>query len=220
MNADWNVSGLIIEGVCGTGKTAVLRELLRSDAFLNRSFVSSIVFSEHQTQRVLEQKERTEGLDPVDNIGLLEGIVGMLESMNNRLNRADFLARNRVDQKLVYVLERFHLTHVCDYDHIEWEMVKEIDARLSKLNARLCVLKAQDEAIGDRIMRNRGPCWLDYVKRFGNTREEIVEHYVEAQQEILKMSELTSLPVIVIDTTSSKPEDVTGQIIEFWGILG
>jgi adenylate kinase len=215
MNTAWNISGLIIEGVCGTGKTAVLRELLRSDAFLNRPFVSSIVFSEHQTQRVLEQKERTEGLEPGDNIGLLEGIVEMLESMNGKLNKTDFLKRKRVDQKLVYVLERFHLTHACDYDHMKWNMVKGVDTRLRKLNAKLCVLKAQDEVIGDRIMRNRDPCWVDYLRRFGSTREEIVGHFVEAQQEMLRMSELTSLPVIVIDTTNSKPEDVANQIIGF-----
>ena len=55
-----NVQGLILEGISGTGKSSVLRALLRHDFFVQKPFFSSLVLSEHHTQRVLEaiEKER------------------------------------------------------------------------------------------------------------------------------------------------------------------
>lgn len=216
---NWNVSGLIIEGISGTGKTSVLKSLLKHREFLDKPFISSVVFSEHQTQRVLEYKEKTKGLKPADNIGLLTGIVETLELFNNRLGQTDFLKRKRGNHKLVYLLERFHLTHIYHYDHMGWEMVKGIDKRLNKLNAKMCVLKVKNEIIEDRIITNRKKGWVDYLKRYGKTKEEIVKYYIERQEEVLVMSELSSLPTIVIDTTNSKVEDVVNKIIKFWGIF-
>ena len=72
------MKGLILEGVPGTGKTTLLKSMLRSRRYVDRSFLSTIVLSEHQTQRVLEAKEEEEGLDRHDNVALLESHLAYL----------------------------------------------------------------------------------------------------------------------------------------------
>ena len=95
MNRNWNLSGLILEGTCGSGKTSIFQALLRSNRFVRRTFPSVVVLSEHQTQRVLEQKEREEGLKREDNISLLEGHVSYLERLRDRLERVQTLYLQR-----------------------------------------------------------------------------------------------------------------------------
>ncbi len=68
MPENWNISGLIVEGISGTGKTALFRALLSSDRFIHKPFLSTVALSEYQTQRVLERRERETGLEVADNL--------------------------------------------------------------------------------------------------------------------------------------------------------
>lgn len=159
MKDSWSISGLILEGICGTGKTTMLQALLRSERFVQRSFHSSIVLSEHQTQRVLERKEMETGLAPEDNIGLLDEHVTYLESVRNRLDHMEWHQNNRTNMRVPYVLERFHFTHVCHYPPMTWEHVQPIDRRLSELNCKLCLLTIPDGLFRERIISSRDSKW-------------------------------------------------------------
>ena len=95
MSKDWNVSGLILEGICGTGKSALLHAILQSERFVRKPYLSAVVLSEHQTQRVLERKEREEGLTVADNLALLDRHVSYIESIYEQLEQMPWRRNGR-----------------------------------------------------------------------------------------------------------------------------
>ncbi|MEW6711039.1 MAG: hypothetical protein AB1403_14525, partial [Candidatus Riflebacteria bacterium] len=102
----WNISGLLLEGISGSGKTAVLSEVLGSERFLRRPFMSSLVLTEHQTQRVLERKEREEGLSIADNLNLLNQHLTYIEQGNEGLERMQWCNPSSKAMKMPFILER------------------------------------------------------------------------------------------------------------------
>ncbi len=168
------MSGLILDGICRTGKTTIFRSLLQAAPFVKRSFLSSLVLSEHQTQRVLERKEREEGLKQSDNVALLDQHVTYLECMRDRLGQMQWCENNRTNMRIPYVFERFHFTHVYHYTHMSWPDVQEIDTRLAGLNCKLCLFSMDDSMLKRRIFTNRSPGWREYLARYGETDDEIV----------------------------------------------
>jgi len=219
MNENWNISGLILEGVCGTGKTTLFHAIVQSDRFVQRSFPSAIALSEHQTQRVLERKEREEGLSSKDNLVLLDQHVSYLESLRDRLDQMQWCNDNRTNMRIPYVLERFHLTHVFHYDHMSWESVEDVDSRLANLNCKLCLVTMDDSMMEHRIITSRDAGWREYLKRYGDTTEEIVECYCNQQEMLRALCEKSRLDTLVVDTTDVSVQNTLDQVLDFWGAV-
>lgn len=219
MKDNWNVSGLILEGICGSGKTTIFRSLLQSERFVQRSFLSAIVLSEHQTQRVLERKERETGLTTVDNVGLLDQHVSYLEAVRNRLNQMEWCLNNRTNMRVPYVLERFHFTHVYHYPHMTWEHVQPIDRRLAELNCKLCLLTVPEGLLRERIITSRDSGWREYLSRYGETDEEILRYYATQQQLLRGLCEKSELDTLVLDTANMSTQDTVNQVLDFWGAV-
>jgi len=216
MNENWNVSGFILEGISGSGKTTILRELLKSDRFINKYYLSSIVLSEHQTQRVLEHKDREEGLTVLDNVSLLDQHVSYIEKLNDNLDQMQWCRTNQINMRIPYILERFHFTHVYQYNHIEWSDVERIDSKLAELNCKVCVLTADSEILKERIFSGRDAAWMNYIKRFGETEDQIIKHFVDQQNMVLEMAKITQMDTLIIDTSNSSIEDCIDCILDFW----
>ena len=75
-------------------------------------------------------------------------------------------------QRIRFVLERFHLTHVVQYPHMDWEMIKPVDKRLAALNCQVFLLIADEATLMRRLFENRDKMWLGYIERYGNTRKK------------------------------------------------
>lgn len=219
MNETWNMSGLILEGVSGTGKSTILRALNQSDRFIHKSFLSSIVLSEHQTQRVLERKEREEGLTQSDNVALLDQHVTYLECMRERLEQMQWCDNNRTNMRIPYVFERFHFTHVHHYNHMSWSDVQGIDLRLAKLNCKICLFAVDDSILENRIITGRDSDWRGYLARYGKTNEEIIEYYVAQQKQVRDLCDESALETLIVDTTNSSVEETLEQVLTFWGTV-
>lgn len=216
MSDSWNISGLILEGICGAGKTTLFRSITRSARFNHRTAPTLIALTEHHTQRVLEEQERNEGLTPADNTSLLDSHVAYLELLNQRLEKMPWRENNRTNMRVCYLLERFHFTHVYHYPHMNWELVQSIDARLAQLNCRLCLLTIDESQFEDRIILGRDDGWREYLKRYGQTNAEIVAHYTERQRLLIDLCQRSRLPTTILNTSNLSEADALNHVLDFW----
>ncbi len=214
---NWDVSGLILEGICCTGKTTLVRALTRSAPFVQKTYPSSIVISEHHTQRVLERKESSEGLTPEDHLELLEFYVQFFEKVHERSSQMDWSARNRTNHRLPFLLERFHFTHVFHYG-LAWEHVTSIDERLARINCKLCVLEINETDLEQRIILERDEDWQRYIHQFGHSNIEIVDYYKRQQDLLLGLLQRTKLEWLRVNTSEIRIEEIVSQVLTFWSI--
>ena len=209
--------GLILEGVSGSGKTTVLQALLRSERYLERGYLSSLVLTEHHTQRVLEPKQRREGLSVEDNVGLLRCHLETIRALEAHLRRTDWAAGGRTRHRVSYVLERFHLTHVYHYPHVAWGDVEDVDGALARLGCKLCLLTADRSVLEERVTDARkNPEWRRHLASLGADRREVVDHLVAQQEAFLEICRASSMPYIVVDTSRTRGPEAAEEISAFW----
>ena len=212
-----NTVGLVLEGISGSGKSTVLGGLLRSESYLQRGYLSSIVLSEHHTQRVLEPKQKAEGLSAADNVALLRQNVDMIHALDLRLRGTDWGERGRLNHRLSYLMERFHLTHVCHYEHVGWKHVRAIDDALAGLGCKLCLLRVDEAMIEERVVNlRRNKEWEAYLSSVGSHSRGIVDHYVAQQERFLALREASSMPSVVVDTSGRGVNEVVAEVSAFW----
>lgn len=212
---DTNISGIILEGIAGTGKTTLLRAILESDAWTNKSHMSSVILTEHQTLRVLEPKRENNSYSTSDSIQLLDKHISYLCNLKNNLDSTDWLQRDRTAQQLSFIFERFHLSHLYHYDQLEWRDVKYIDAMFKNLSAKIILLTINDEDIQERIIEDyKKAGWKDYLETLGNTDDEIISHFSQKQNKLLDLARLSTIPIEVINTSELKPDEVLETVIK------
>lgn len=202
--------GLIIEGIPGTGKTSLLQTLRQANIGEKLECLSDFIFSEEITQRVLEKQFNEGKIDKSHNINLLDDIMSPLENYKSRL-----LNRGWNKLQFYYILERFHLTHVSYYSYLKWKDVESIDSRLNDLHAKICLLTMEDKVFIERIINRREEPWRKYLSRYGKTENEIVNHYIKQQQDIIDLASKTKLPTLIIDTTYISMEELYEKAIKF-----
>ncbi len=210
------IKGLIIEWIAGTGKTTFLKNFLKSKQWINKQNLSSLVLSEHYTQRILEKKDKQSWLLKQDNINLLNNILLQIESCAQNSVQLEWLGN---DHNFLFILERFHLTHVYRYDHINWEDVTDIDRRLNNVNAQICLFVIEKDDIKPRIIDEYIKFWWwDYLKNYGNNEKDIIENYWNKQQLLLKTAQKSCIPIKIINTSKTLEDKAFQEILNFWNI--
>lgn len=212
-----DLTGLILEGVCGAGKSAALQALQAAPAFQGRGFSSLLCLTEHHTQRVLEPLEESGELEKDDHLDLLGGIVDFLEGRRSLAARHDWSARGRTAHRFGFLLERFHLTHAVQYPHLDWSDLEKIDARLGELNCKLAILTVPPETLRDRLFSPaRDESWFAYLRTVAADDAGIVRHYVSQQEKLLELAAGSRLPGAVFDAARNSPAELAAQLLEFW----
>ncbi|SMP44126.1 hypothetical protein [Anoxynatronum buryatiense] len=205
--------GIILEGISGSGKTEVLQALLQHPSLATLSAASRLILTEHHTQRVLELQEQQGTLQPEDHIALLEGLTAFIEGCATRTLDRGWHEHQLASHDLFFLLERFHLTHVFRFPHMQWEHVKEIDRRLKPLGTTLCLLTVDAETLEKRLFSRQDTCWLQYLKQYGDTPAAIVDSFMKRQAEARRLSQSSCLPVLEINTSEATASTVSQQII-------
>jgi thymidylate kinase len=214
---DNNVSGIVLEGIPGTGKTTVLYHLLKTPHWQNKPYISSVILSEHHTLRVLENKRLDKSYTKQDSLDLLNDHVTNLEGLNGNLKQTSWLKRDRTAQKLPFIFERFHLSHVYHHDDLEWSDVAGIDVRLKNLNTKLLLFTLDPKDIKTRIIEDyKKAGWQNYLKTLGNSELEITEYFINKQQEFIELGNLSELDTITIDSSKLTTSEIVKKIFSEW----
>lgn len=212
-----NISGIILEGVAGTGKTTTLYKLLASKYWNNKPFLSSVILSEHHTLRVLENKRLDKTHTKNDSVELLDDHIDYLEAIRTKLKQTSWLERDRTAQKMPFVLERFHLSHVYHHDNVAWTDVDSIDKKLYNLNAKLFIFTIKPEDMKHRIIEDYNKSgWQDYLKTIGKNDSEIIEYFSKKQEEYLSMAKRSHLDTVLIDSSTMDTDSIVKIIFDEW----
>lgn len=204
--------GLILEGISGTGKTSVFEALTTHNKMKLIPAKSRLLLSEHHTQRILEIEEQKGVLTPQHHLALMDQLVTFVEILHHRTCHREWNSDHVQEHDLFYLFERFHLTHVFRFSHMNWSLVAPIDDRLNALGAKLCMLTVNAESLETRLFSRKHECWLNYLKQYGNSPVEVVETLMLRQQLALNLTEQSSLPTLVVDTSDNSIEQVTEQL--------
>ncbi|WP_018247858.1 hypothetical protein [Orenia marismortui] len=210
-------TGIILEGIPATGKSTIISEMLSRSEIINRDFMSLFTFGEDITQRVLERKDNKGKITKDDNLNLLNDILTPLEKYKIYYQKRGWIG-DKKEHRYGFILERFHLTHANYFSHMGWEDVIDVDQRLLKLNSKLCFLTMEKKVMEERIIHSRGEEWRKYISRFANSNKEIVNYYYQQQQNKRMLVDRSSLPKLILDTSTKNWGEIVDEIISFWGI--
>ncbi|MDD4264637.1 MAG: hypothetical protein PHD88_10495 [Firmicutes bacterium] len=203
--------GLIIEGIPLTGKTSLLNGIERSDYLCNLTQSTKLIYHENLTQRVLEKFYNKGFLDKHSNIDFLYGIT------NHLLMQEEFLKlRGFPSNELIFILERFHLTHVAYYPSLKWEDVFSINESLNLLNTKVVLLTIDRNTFKTRLEERKDTGFANYIKRYGKDLETILDHYMKSQDHYLELADKSNLDYIVLPSHSLTKEEVLNQTLNFF----
>lgn len=215
--------GLILEGVACSGKSTLLRALLAHPSFVHRAGPSAVVLTEHHTQRVLESLASRNTLTVHDNLNLLREHTNYLRGIVSRLAAMSHWndpARANVNPRTVAVIERFHLSHVLNYEHLAWSDVADLDADLAALGLTLCIVSAHPDEIRRRI-HTRGPDWGAFLQqtvqrnhlRDSCTSDAVADYFIRQQDQLLELAARSRLLSAKIDTTAVQPSEAAENLL-------
>jgi thymidylate kinase len=215
---------IILEGVAGSGKSSLLKALLAHPTFVNRPGVSSLVLTEHHTQRVLEGLGPRASLRVEDNLGLLHAHVDYLTGVASRLDgMTRWKDAGLENPRFAAIIERFHLTHALNYAHLEWTDVAALDVRLAQVGTKLCLVTASPDELCKRLA-SRGPDWGSFLHEPGQRRRltgapsalERDRYFVEQQAALRELAKRSTLERIELDTTDLDPSSAAERLLELW----
>jgi hypothetical protein len=205
--------GLILEGISGTGKSAVLESLLAHPHMQHLPALSRLVLTEHHTQRVLEILEQQEILDSTHHISLLEDLVSFIENMQSRTSARGWNESGLQPYDLFFLIERFHLTHVFRFPYMNWHQVAHIDQRMRKIGAVLGLLTVDADILEERLFSRQNACWFNYLKGYGETPDAVVNTFMQRQTLAIQLAEQSCLPLIQLNTSHMSIAELTDTLV-------
>ena len=152
-------------------------------------------------------------------MALLDGHVRYLENFRAHLDTMAWRENGRINMRVPFIFERFHLTHVCHYPDVFWEDVQEIDERLAAMDTKLCLLTVDAGDLEQRITRRRDEHWREFLTRHGNSVEAVVRHYLVQQEKFRELSAKSSMETCLIDTSAVEPSKTLEVALAFWGAI-
>lgn len=213
---------VVLEGVAGSGKSTLLRALLAHPRFVNRPGSSSLVLTEHHTQRVLEGLGPRSDLRVEDHLELLRAHVDYLTGVASRLDRMTRWKQDRLaNPRFVAIVERFHLTHVLNYAHLEWSDVVDLDRQLASVGTVLCVTTASSDLLRARL-GSRGPDWGTFLSEPGQRHHlleaasftERADYFIAQQTALRELAKRSSMARVELDTSVLAPEAGAERVLE------
>lgn len=202
---------LLVEGVPGTGKSALIDALIRrhvdsSDPGRIRSFLH---LSQSHTYGPLAPAEDGRTLTVEANLQLLERLVQMLEWLHADLQYSD--------KPCFVLIDCLHLTHCLRPGILTWEDAVPVDRRLAAIGCKLLLLKGKEETIRSRTIHGRSGSQflMEYAVKFGETFDKIHAYFVSEQAEFVRMFEQSALEKRMLENDGSL-DTIVEEAYGFW----
>jgi hypothetical protein len=202
------VSGILLEGVTGAGKTQTFRALMQHPQF-STLLGSGRVFDEDETFGEFMAEIQGQEIYDRRNFWRLERIVTLLEQDANSIRgRAGF------------VLERFHLSYYALLP--DWDLYSGFDERLARLKCVIVLLYIPEQDLERRCLDREdraGTTWSDDMIRHFGSRAAVLDAIVQSVGRRREAAEKSRLPILEIDTGSRSWKAYADQIVEAWKAL-
>ena len=183
---------LIVEGTCGAGKSTLIDRvahcLASRDSFKGWSCCR---YTQKETYGPVAPSEDSGILDEELNLLILQKIVGAIARDAGSL-----------PQPGVLFVDTLHVTQYVRPGKLSLDSYAAVESTLKPLNPLLVFLEVGKRTIRERtVLGRRDTSFHDYAKRnFGNTDDELVEHFYSEQHKMLHvLSAHSSLPRVVLD---------------------
>ncbi len=105
----------------------------------------------------------------------------------------------------IVVLDTFHITKMIRPGVLSNDSFCIVDAALVELDCRMAFLWIDEETLMQRrIVGRRGSGFARYAAKFGDSDNEIWEHFCQEQQDMwIVASEVSDMPVLRLDGSTS-----------------
>ena len=144
---------LLLEGVCGAGKTTVCSALRNFDC--GREI---LVLDQHFTYAPLVPFEDAGTLTDAQNFDFLQ----------DRIHSLKELTLSPCERSRIIVLDSFHITQRCRPGVLSDDSFRRIDESLGRLRCRLVFLWIDDETLMQRtVLGRRNTGFARYAQKFG-----------------------------------------------------
>jgi hypothetical protein len=202
------VTGILIEGVTGSGKTQTLQALMHHKDF-SALLGSGRVFAEEETFGEVMSEMQEPGISSEHYLRRLTHILGLVEA--NVISAHD---------RVGFVLERFHLSYYVLLP--EWNLYAGFDARLARLNCLTVLLSIPEQDVARRCLDRKdcaGTSWTeDMIAHFGS-REGVLDAVIQSVRKRREAARMSGLPLIEIETGSGAWSEYASKIVEVWKAL-
>lgn len=201
---------LLVEGVAGIGKTTLINSLIRQFVDSNKRIRSSLHLTQAHTYHPLAPDEIDSKLSPEQNIAHLEQILSLLSWLVSSVSD---------EQRKIFfcTMDTFHITHCVRPGILSWNDVAKFDRRLHQLGCKLLFLRATEETIWERTVwgRRDNEFITYYGRKYGDCLESIHNYYVQEQEKMLAIAELSAMERLMIDCGRTIP-DISQEAFDYW----
>ena len=219
------VSGLIVEGTSGTGKSEVLRQIVH-EAWHPKPLTPLTILRERDTLRsVLKGRSPEEIRAQADQF--VPEIKNMLASIISEFVdcRAGGICPDGEDREAKtphrYLIDRFHLTAASWYTDGDLTPWVGIDEMLAGHGFKLVLLywsEERFEEMFEQLLKARGSQWERFLESLAPDRAGQIEHFLGDQRKLLRAANQSQLEILRIDTSEQDWIRYTRQAIRFWGL--
>ena len=184
------VRGAVLEGLCNSGKTSLLRALKRLQAKDENDERSVVILGEHYSQQLQVTEDGPVRLEREAHAALLRERVECIEQLNDWAMKLG--PRRRRSRGLFYVFERFHLNH--RYAYGDSDRIADLEGRIADLGGVCFLLTVSSHDIRKRLVHR------DRNELEGRDLERVCAEWLEAQERMIQLTEASKLPTVMINT--------------------
>ena len=202
---------LLVEGTCGTGKTTLLRGLLRKYACQEDKPRTILFITQAHTYFPIMSDDLPALPGKKEHRQHLRKIIKMLEWNLEGLQPSKWYA-------LHGLIDTLHLTHAFRPGVLTWSELTYIDQYLGALGAKMIFLEAQHQTLWDRLIVGRGsdPAYLNHFqRRFGDTPEAVHAYYTKEQVQMRGLLRRSAMESLIVPAEDSSVDNLA-QAYQFW----